>query len=374
MYKWWEEPFFDSALQFPDNNVEWSAFKTMMKEALRTNKQVLKTYKNGEMVGDLESIIARIKELGGVSFVAERRNGVVADRFKWDDTFVSLDKKTKGIFSTLEMEVISFNPNLYAKLYDLLQEVVVPVKNEGRIYTFTETQYGLSLTPMSKVSSVPLIRTNYSNMVIEDYDYIVENLKSNDPLGKMIVIDGNPGTGKTYLIRGMIEEVVDALWILVPSNMINKITDPNFIPVLIETRAEHNKGCPLIFILEDADACLVPRAADNISAISNILNFADGLFGSLFDLRIVATTNASVVEIDKAIMRPGRLCKRINVGALAMNEANNTFKHIMKDYKDSYEELPYKTVYTLAEIYHHANSIKKGKPVKYETAKRAPGF
>lgn len=120
---------------------------------------------------------------------------------------------------------------------------------------------------------------------------------------------------------------------------------------------------PIVLILEDADQCLVPRAADNISSISSLLNLSDGILGSLLDIRIIATTNAKQEKMDQAILRDGRLSKRIEVNALEYDQANHIFQRLTQSknalpMKDQRSEMYPKqnSKYTLAEIYKLARS------------------
>jgi len=46
------------------------------------------------------------------------------------------------------------------------------------------------------------------------------------------------------------------------------------------------------------------------------------------DLRIVATTNAQGLQMEEAIMRPGRLSKHIEVGVLDRGTATGIFKRL----------------------------------------------
>jgi len=96
--------------------------------------------------------------------------------------------------------------------------------------------------------------------------------------------------------------------------------------------------------------------------ITSILNMGDGIFGSLFDIRIVATTNAKQEEMDEAITRPGRLSKRVYVGFTNYEEANRIFQRLLpgqmmpepvSDEDDRYSMKPRnkKTSFSLAEIY-----------------------
>jgi ATP-dependent 26S proteasome regulatory subunit len=63
------------------------------------------------------------------------------------------------------------------------------------------------------------------------------------------------------------------------------------------------------------------------------------------DLRIIATTNAKKVQIDEAILRPGRLCVYCSVGHLPAKQAGEVFRRLT----GSEQEFGEKT--TLAEVY-----------------------
>ena len=102
-----------------------------------------------------------------------------------------------------------------------------------------------------------------------------------------------------------------------------------------------------MLIIEDADGSLVPRAADNISEISALLDLGDGLVGSTFDVRILATSNARRVDIDRAILRPGRLCRSIDVPALEASHANEVLTGLL----GAAPHTAFSKPTTLAEVY-----------------------
>jgi hypothetical protein len=67
----------------------------------------------------------------------------------------------------------------------------------------------------------------------------------------------------------------------------------------------------------------------------------------MLDLRILATTNAAKLDLDKAMMRPGRLCRHIHVDKLSAEKANTVYKRLAGgDPGDRFEASK-----TLAEIY-----------------------
>lgn len=219
------------------------------------------------------------------------------------------------------------------------------------------------------VANLPLVEDNYSKDVIADYKYVCKVFGSKTPSGRICILNGPPGTGKSSLIRASLSDI-DALFIVVPSNMLSALDKPEFLPLLLDVKKTHDK--PIILIVEDGDSCLVPRKSDNISVISSLLNLSDGIIGSIIDIRIFVTTNSEVQEIDEAIMRPGRLCKNINIDPLNYDDSNIVYQRLT-GLSDKLEKADF---YTLAQIYAIANNPNaiKDKQVVIKKSKRAIGF
>jgi ATP-dependent 26S proteasome regulatory subunit len=194
---------------------------------------------------------------------------------------------------------------------------------------------------------VPLERENYNLDVLEDYDAVVNDLKSKNPSGRLAIFDGVPGTGKTYMIRGLLSEVPDALFVLVPANLIQELSNPGMINALLETR--RNKGDhATVFIVEDADDCLGSRDSTNVNAVSALLNLGDGIIGALMDIRLVCTTNLKNDELDEAVTRPGRLSRKIHVGPLDRKIAEALYEKLTGKKVKIDEKLTLAQVYSLA--------------------------
>lgn len=120
------------------------------------------------------------------------------------------------------------------------------------------------------------------------------------------------------------------MFVIVPSKMIENLGDPSFLPALIDTVEDEDASerWPIVLILEDGDHAIVPRDGSNTSAVSSVLNLGDGILGSILDIRIVITTNAKKIEIDKAVTRPGRLSQHIDVGLLKGEQATSILKRL----------------------------------------------
>lgn len=255
--------------------------------------------------------------------VYNQLNGYV---FIWNDTILDFDFNIPA--NHANVTVFGQNESLVLEIKKLFEEKIVTPAKQG--FIFAIMRYGDSLQ-LQRIgyAGTALEKSNYSKKIISDYDYVVKDLKSPLPSGRISIFDGPPGTGKTYLVRSILTEVPDALFVLVPPNMVSALGGPELLPMLLQNKESYRKSGPTVFILEDADQCLVPRGPDNIDSISSILNLGDGIFGSLFDIRIVATTNAKKAEMDSAIMRAGRLSKRIEVGKLNYDEASVIFDRLL---------------------------------------------
>lgn len=202
-------------------------------------------------------------------------------------------------------------------------------------------------------------RGNYAPAVVEQFDRVVAELKTHEPAGRLVLMEGQPGCGKTRAIRALIAELMShGKCIIVPPSLLDELSGPNFVLTLIQERNRlvgTNKS--LTLILEDADDCLIAREhnAAAKASLSALLNLSDGIMGAALDLRVVATTNQELGAIDRAILRPGRLLERIHVGALDRYHASDVFRRLTDGVRRDYSE---STV--LAQVYDDAREYMKG--------------
>ena len=294
--------------------------------------------------------------------------------YVWDDAFVDVSYSKSKLMT---INSISANPAITALCKETAAKFSTATK-KGYVFAITRNHGGnLQLSRIGYAGS-PIEKSNYSDDVCRDYDFIIDDLHSEDPNGRIVILDGVPGIGKSHMIRGILMDAPKAMFVIVPPNMVSSIGGPELIPLLLRTKEDYGKKGPIVLVLEDADQCLAPRQADNISSISSILNLGDGILGSIFDVRILATTNAKAKEIDPAIMRAMRLSKRISIQPATYEQANKIYKRILKDdtkelpkpaaeEKFSMKPVNNKKDFTLAEIYKAAREDGWKPPSKTET-------
>jgi ATP-dependent 26S proteasome regulatory subunit len=204
---------------------------------------------------------------------------------------------------------------------------------------------------------------NYSEDITNEFKFLIDEIKSDDPLGRIVILRGDPGTGKTSFIRGLINECESScLFVMVPVNMVGVFSSSALLELLISMRDDypHTK---VVFIIEDADKILAPRQMDNATIISVMLNFTDGLYNSLFDIRVIATTNEEITEFDSAIVRPGRLSKIIEFTLHDYEKANEIFQRETNQTEVSMPRSLSKKEWHLGEIYWEIKAFKGDRQV-----------
>ena len=285
--------------------------------------------------------------------------------YGWEEGVVRFEIEKDGADSEfVQMTVYTTETKDYEKIFSKFQRwEYIPSEgdNRGHIYVLTQNDRGLTYSSVG-IAKTPLVEENYERSVVEDTKIVIESLKSEMPSGRIVLIRGEPGTGKTYLIRSILDSVKKATFIIITPSLVESLTGPNLMTFFIQN-SEDFVG-PVVLVIEDADPCLVERSLDNMSLVSSLLNVSDGIIGNLLDFRIIATTNANMKNIDKAILRPGRLLKKIDITKLSINKSESIYKRL------SGKELVFTAPATLAEIYQLA--IGSGE-IKREERPRA-GF
>lgn len=219
----------------------------------------------------------------------------------------------------------------------LSESFTIPKRAEKSFKLITRNMHGLHLhdgpIPVCNID----LGLNYG-MDFLAKDQIVEDFIASNESGIML-FHGEPGTGKSFYLKHLVQKSLRDI-IFLPNQMIDALTTPDFAEFMLRQK---NKT----LLIEDAEDVLLDRKGNRFSsAVSTILNLTDGLLGDCIKLKILCTFNMDINDVDKAVMRKGRLKLIHQFKPLGVEDANRLLTHLNKGFTTQ-------TPMTLANIYNH---------------------
>ncbi len=231
---------------------------------------------------------------------------------------------------TLTVDVIGRSRSLAMEALKQLRQDFTPAeldKNEVRVTFWVNTPRGPSgITREITVHKWADIERNYPNA---DEVEPLMRLPQEPEDGALIILEGPPGTGKTFAMRSMIAEMNDYLefnFVVDPEQFLG---DASYLMQSIigeDTRWDKLEGITRkgkVFVFEDSGELLAKDAKVNVGqALSRLLNVCDGILGQGLQLYFLISTNEDVGTFHEAVTREGRLHSAVKFRDFTAKEAS----------------------------------------------------
>lgn len=236
--------------------------------------------------------------------------------------------------------------------------------NARPLYVIVEERGRLGLAELGDAGA-PLVRENYAPDVVERFDAAVANLLAPEPHGRLVIVSGPTGTGKTRLLRGVMHAAPGAVFVMIDPEMVTTLTKPHMVPLLLRIRRQHGAR-PVAFVIEDGDKDVMQRGTDNLSHVQALLNLGGGIAGDMLGVHVFVTTNArvgsSAFRIDEAIVRNGRMAQHVEVDRLRPQHAAHTLRRLRPDVPLERALGMFREPTSLGDVYGAALVAERGSP------------
>lgn len=280
------------------------------------------------------------------------------DKLLWDDlTFQITPKSLLYVSENCLDGFASSAAEAEAIVREFAKNYARPPEPEGGSYSLirVDKDIGRVTVPLSEESllSDEVFTLHYTAAMTDWHCEFTQRLTSRK--NGLAILEGPPGTGKTSYLRHLMGVLRDShRFYFIPASTLQVLSDPNFIGFWADQRRRHPEK-QFAVILEDSDAALMARGADNREQVSAILNLTDGMLADFLRLQILCTINGRATDIDQALLRPGRLISHRVFERLNRDHAQRLATHLGR-------KLPHATDYSLAEVFADPEACENQRP------------
>lgn len=244
-----------------------------------------------------------------------------------DETVAEVGIHSKGV-CTAAVYGDRLDQEAFDRCFAQLREWLPAATGPGEGWVNVDFRYMTSEGPVSyrRLIEAPAwneISGNYAADVRETIGSMASGFQPGAG-GRLLLLHGPPGTGKTYVIRSLAREWRG--WC-----SFEYITDPEaffgsaayMMGVLLEGASDEAQTRWRLLVLEDAGEMLSRDAkVRQGQGLSRLLNLSEGLIGQGLRVLILISTNEQLSSLNEAVARPGRTAAEVEFGPLSAEEAS----------------------------------------------------
>jgi len=250
----------------------------------------------------------------------EAKKNLYSDHF-----FIMKNGITINIFNRTAYVLFGIDQEIEAQeLQNQLLRFKIKQKKTTQISLIINSANGLTTKSIDIKKPVINFDLHYNDDFKNVHQLIVKNLKKTKTKG-LYLFHGLPGTGKSTYIKYLIHQQKKDVIFLSPKTASN-LDDMSLTEFLLD-----NQNC--VLVIEDAEELILSRDNHHNSKLSFLLNLTDGLLGESLGIQIIATFNTDLKNIDKALLRKGRLTTIYDFKPLAVEKSNRLLKGLGHDIK-----------------------------------------
>ena len=209
------------------------------------------------------------------------------------------------------------------KIFNLLKDSFVVSSKKNKI------EFGITAIDSANTLYTSWYQYEEKNIDIEKnynddfpYEKICKLMETEDK-AELIFFYGEPGTGKTSLIKHLISKYKESSFVFMDGTILANTPQHKLMSYFLDNQNT-------IFILEDCEKALKDRN-DIYSGYNNVmpilLNITDGVIADVLGIKLICTFNTSLDKIDKALLRKGRLSLKYEFKKLTKDKVANILGH-----------------------------------------------
>jgi len=158
------------------------------------------------------------------------------------------------------------------------------------------------------------IDKNYNDDFKPVYNKLCHIIEEEDKPG-LVLFYGEPGTGKSTILKHLISKYPEKDFVFIDDQLLMHASPEKLLSYFLESQNT-------IFILEDCEKALTSRDKGYNPVMSTLLNLTDGIIADVLGIKLICTFNTNLNNIDKALLRKGRLSLKYEFKKLDAEKAS----------------------------------------------------